>query len=306
MTNATVPTTRLSPGIHTAQTGGLNFHYTVGGSGPLLVVLVPGWGIGAGYLAHGLLALQRHFTVLSYDPLGNGLSSRPANEQDMGTPFMIADLESLRCYWGAEQIALLGHSSSGAVALGYAAQFPDRVSKLGLIDSDLLGHDGSAAFAAFADERKNDPVYGPALATLTSTNPQTDEEFKELLAAILPYYLHEPVTNLAPLAATITDEPSLWAYRAYYGADRTTPIRQAPLLAQIRAATLVIAGVADPFCGVSTARAIRAGIADSALVTFHGSGHFPWIEEPALFFETVIGFLKTLSSSGIGEADRRC
>lgn len=67
--------TRLSEGDHVAVLTGMSFHYVVAGSGPLLVVEAPGWGIGSAYLRNGLAPLEKHFTVLTFDPRGSGLSS---------------------------------------------------------------------------------------------------------------------------------------------------------------------------------------------------------------------------------------
>lgn len=282
---------RLAVGAHVADFDGLQLAYHVSGSGPLLVAPAPGWGIGSGYLKHGLKALETHFTVVYCDPRGNGASSRPDHQYDMASSHMASDLEALRQYWGQERLCLLGHSSAGAVAMAYAARFPARVEKLVLVDSDLLGFDSSAAFKKFAAARRDDPLYSTALTRLMSAKPTSDEEFSDLLLAILPYYFAEPTGGVPRLLKTMSDAPSLWAYGAYYGADREAGVKQQGSLAAISAPTLVLVGQEDAFCPVVTAQRIAGSIAGARLQVLERSGHFPWIEQPREFFEAVIGFL---------------
>jgi proline iminopeptidase len=54
----------------------------------------------------------------------------------------------------------------------------------------------------------------------------------------------------------------------------------------------VLVGREDAFCSVDTAEQIHAGIAGSTLLVMEESGHFPWIEQPAEFFEAVAAFLR--------------
>jgi pimeloyl-ACP methyl ester carboxylesterase len=285
------PEQRLTAGAHVADLDGLKLAYTVSGSGPLLVVPAPGWGIGSGYLRNGLKPLEAHFTLVVCDPRGNGASSRPDNQHDMGSAHMAADLEALRSYWGLDQLTLLGHSSAGAVAMAFAARWPQRTARLVLADSDLLGFDSAASFKKFAAARRDDPLYSAALARLMSAKPTSDEEFSDLLLAILPYYFAEPTAGVPRLLKTMSDAPSLWAYGAYYGADRDAPGGQAATLGAITAPALVLVGQEDAFCPVAVAQRIQSGIAGARLQVLERSGHFPWIEQPREFFEAVISFL---------------
>ena len=117
---------RLSLGEHDTVLSGIRFHYVVVGHGPLLVVQAPGWGIGSTYLQTGLAPLEKHFTLLLYDPRGSGSSGRPADETQLSTSDMIDDLERLRMYWKLKALDLLGHSQGGSVALGYAERYAAR------------------------------------------------------------------------------------------------------------------------------------------------------------------------------------
>jgi proline iminopeptidase len=115
---------RLSPGNHIARVNGVAFAYFVSGSGPVLIEQSPGWGIGSQYLQHGLMPLEKDFTLVSYDTRASGSSSRPIDESRMTTSNMVDDLEALRRFWDLPKINVLGHSHGGAIAIGYAIRYP--------------------------------------------------------------------------------------------------------------------------------------------------------------------------------------
>ena len=92
------------------------------------------WGPLADHLA------DRGFRVLTYDLYGRGLSARPKGEQD--SAFFNAQLAALLDHQGiAGDFTLLGYSMGGAIATGFAAAYPARVSQLCLIAPAGLGHD---------------------------------------------------------------------------------------------------------------------------------------------------------------------
>lgn len=97
---ATEQKQRLAAGEHYADLNGIRLWYKVVGTGPLLVIQAPGWGVASSYLQNGLSSLAESFTLLFYDPRGSGKSGRPSNEAEMSTSDMVGDLEQLRQYWG--------------------------------------------------------------------------------------------------------------------------------------------------------------------------------------------------------------
>jgi proline iminopeptidase len=280
-------TSRLCAGEHEVVISGLKFRYWVCGNGPLLVVQAPGWGIGAGYLRHGLAPLEKEFTLLLYDPRGNGSSSRPANELQMSTSEMVDDLEHLRQYWGLESISLLGHSSGGATAIGYAERYPEHLNKLILVDSSLPGYDSSTIFKGFIEARMGDKRYQSSIEQLRQPIPHTDEAFLEHLVSLLPFYFYNPTKNVPLLLKTMTDAPSAWTFHASIKSDKWNPMEQLAAVSEVQASTLILVGAEDPFCPVAVSGRIHASIAGSKLIVLEETGHFPWIEQPHRFFACV-------------------
>ena len=291
------PTTRpdtdlLSPGPHSFSTGYNRLTYTVFGTGPTLVICqAPGWGIGSTYLSNGLAPLHDEFKMLYFNPRGTPPSSRPVDAMAMSSEDMVRDLELLRGYLGLEAVRLLGHANGGSIALGYAARYPSRVEKLVLLDHELQGFDDSAAYVAFATARQDDPMYGAALRRLRTFKADTDEEMRDELEGILPFYFARPRESLPKLLEMMQDVPSAWALNQHRAADGEKPTYLVDDLDRVEAKTLIVVGREDAFCSVRAAERAHAGIAKSELVIFEDCGHFAWIESDECL-DTVSRFLR--------------
>jgi pimeloyl-ACP methyl ester carboxylesterase/DNA-binding CsgD family transcriptional regulator len=121
---------------------GVRIAYALHGSGPPLVRTAtwlthlefdwesPVW-------RHWLVGLAERHTLLRYDERGCGLSDRDV--EDLSLEARVADLEAVVTAAGFDQIALLGMSQSGPVAVAYAARHPERVSHLALFATYARG-----------------------------------------------------------------------------------------------------------------------------------------------------------------------
>ncbi|HEU4790749.1 MAG TPA: alpha/beta hydrolase [Flavobacterium sp.] len=119
-----------------ANVNGVNIHYVIGGKGEPLV-LVHGFGQNW-YMWNRLLPeLSKHFTVIAPDLRGVGESDKPDGGYDKKT--MATDIHELVKKLGYEKINLAGHDIGLMVAYAYAAQYPNEVKKLALMDALLPG-----------------------------------------------------------------------------------------------------------------------------------------------------------------------
>jgi pimeloyl-ACP methyl ester carboxylesterase len=278
----------LAPGQHYAQVNAVSICYNVAGSGPLLIIQAPGWGIGSSYLLNGLAPLAQHHTVLVYDTRGSGQSSRPTDAKRMSTADMVDDLEQLRKFWGLDSMTLLGHSHGGAIALSYAALYPQRVRRLVLVDSSIQGYDSRSDIKREIDARRNDKRFAEAIAESGKNSPpQTDAEFAAGLGRVMPLYFYDPA-NVPRFQKTMPGLPSLWAMHAYSAAENDKEIAA---MGRVRARTLILVGRSDFICSPPIAERIQAGVRKSKLVVIEKSGHFPWIEAPEEFFPQVTRFV---------------
>jgi pimeloyl-ACP methyl ester carboxylesterase len=130
--------------------GGHRLHLSCTGSGSPTVVLEPGQGGVSSDLAWITPAVARDTTVCVYDRAGRGWSDAADRPQDGAQ--IAADLHTLldRAHVPGPYV-LAGHSFGGLYVQSFAAQFPDDVAGLVLLDSTA-------------------PKPGPARPTITSDN----------------------------------------------------------------------------------------------------------------------------------------
>jgi proline iminopeptidase len=281
----------------TVRLNGVDIHYRTIGDGPVLFLVSPGWGVASAYLQRAFSSLAKHLRLVFIDTRGSGLSGRPADPMHMGSVDMANDLEALRVHLGLSEISILGHSNAGAIALACAARYPDRVSRLVLIDSQVLGLSADADTQRILQNRATDPRFKEATRIVSTffagqMNPATsDESLEAFIAQVLPLFLHSPEKSL-PLAQEQLSGPiSSYAFTSQYAADAAFPIDQTKSLGAIRAKVLIMVGRHDYICPVALSERLHEGIPQSQLVIFEESGHLPWLEEPNAFFAELERFL---------------
>jgi pimeloyl-ACP methyl ester carboxylesterase len=286
-------------GDHFFEADGIFFHYRVGGEGPLVVAHSVGWGMPAQYLWNGLgPRLEKDHKVVYFEPRGNGQSSQPADETTMSSKVMAEDIEHLRQHLDLDAFpVLLGHSNGACIVLRYAEQHPSRVTKLALIDAEIHDSPPNDNFKQWMEKRKDDPIYGPAVAALAAAMkkpPQSDDDFATLMGNILPYYFSDPA-NAATLSKHIEHaQLSVWTYLHQSSLDRK-PENVLPHVVdggKVLAKTLVIWGDEDAVCSVTAARAVAEAIPEAKLVMIEGIGHVPWIEKPDVFWSEMDMFIR--------------
>jgi proline iminopeptidase len=105
----------------------------VDGAGPPVVLMHGGPGLDHISLTPFRVLADRH-TVVLYDHRCNGRSIGSAVET-MTWDNLTADADALRERLGFERWAVLGHSFGGHVALEYVLRYPERVTRLVLLDT---------------------------------------------------------------------------------------------------------------------------------------------------------------------------
>lgn len=159
-------------------------------------------------------------------------------------------------------------------------------------------------FLSFLDEFSKDPRYKdalPRLSVITNTSdpayPTTDAALAKLLIEILPAYFAEPQECVQALDKELASEnrlPDVYAHtKNILSTNSGIVAPNFAKLSQVKAPTLVSAGNKDMFCSMNVAKIIHQHIPSSRLHVFNDSGHFPWYEKPAEFYEVVSEFWNT-------------
>lgn len=119
-----------------SEDGPIEIACQIGGSGPPLLLL-HGFPQTKAIWHEVAPELAKHFTVVASDLRGYGESSKPHGKSDHSTyskRAMAADQHALMKSLGYDQFFLLGHDRGGRVSHRLAADFPDSVLRLMVLD----------------------------------------------------------------------------------------------------------------------------------------------------------------------------
>jgi pimeloyl-ACP methyl ester carboxylesterase len=108
----------------------------VGGHGPA-VVLIHGFGDTGDMWSPMAAELAKDHTVVVPDLRGMGLSSHPAGGYDKWT--QAGDIRAVLDKLGIDRADIVAHDIGTMVAYAYAARYPDKTSRLVVMDSPIPG-----------------------------------------------------------------------------------------------------------------------------------------------------------------------
>ncbi|MFF2807284.1 alpha/beta fold hydrolase [Streptomyces sp. NPDC058000] len=147
------------------QVGGVGLHTVQGGAGaPLL--LVGGWPQNWYVWRFVMPRLAERFRVIAVDPRGVGRSDKPHDGYDSGT--VAAELRALMRQLGHERFAMVGHDIGMWLGYALAADHPDAVARLALLDATLPGL--APDLPLFGSEAQNDLLWHFAFNRKRSIN----------------------------------------------------------------------------------------------------------------------------------------
>ena len=144
MAFAALPITAVDSHRKTVTTNGLEYSYLEYGytDNPPVILLHGIWSTGAVW--HDIaMALSKTHHVRSVDFRGRS-QTEWSLEGDYSTEAYVADVLGLYEAWGLETATVIGHSMGGGVATALAAEHPERVESLVVIDAGPVMRAGSA------------------------------------------------------------------------------------------------------------------------------------------------------------------
>jgi pimeloyl-ACP methyl ester carboxylesterase len=121
-----------------ANVNGQRLHYARAGSGPLMM-FVHGFPEFWYEWKHQIAEFSRDYTVVAPDMRGYNLSSKPAEVSAYQMPNLVADLRALAAEVmkpaGTTRFTLVAHDWGGVVAWVFAAQHPEMLDKLVIVNA---------------------------------------------------------------------------------------------------------------------------------------------------------------------------
>jgi len=252
-------------------------HVDVSGTGPP-IVLLHGFALHGGLFAPLASELASHHRVHVVDLPGHGWSGtvEPFDLPSFASTIdrALADVR--------EPFTVLGWSLGGQVAMQWAVVRPARVRRVILVAStpSFIAREGwpagisQTSLAQFGDELST--AYGLTLRRFLTLQVRGSDEGRRTLTE-----LRERLTERG--------EPSREALRAALSLVTNNDLR--PLLARVRAPTLVIAGDCDVLVPLESTHALAAALPDAVHRTIVGAAHAPFLSHPAAFRAALAGFI---------------
>jgi len=279
-------------GEYDVRLNGVQIHYTVRGSGPVLIAHSGGPGMDArGWddFAH----IDDFVTVVAIHPRGSGLSGPAAGEAYL-LPDYAADVEALRLHLGLDKPIVMGWSHGGMVAMQFASTFPDSLSKLILFDTSAYFGEFLSDIEGAVREFKGEPWFEKSFAALKAEwagEYQSDEDMVRLWAEEMKFYFKQFEARAEAYHERTRDLPVRISPLKTFNDKEAATLDLRPQLQKITVPTLVMVGRHDFITNVAMAEEMARHIPNARLEIFEDSGHFALIEEPEKFYSAVKQFV---------------
>lgn len=252
----------------TLAADGVPIHFSRFGRGATALVFVHGWTLDETFWREQVGYFAPDYQVVTLDLAGHGRSGTGRGQWTMAS--FGDDVVAVADDVDAERIVLIGHSMGGPVVIEAARKLGDRLAGLVFIDSF---HD--------PDQRMPQEERDGILTAYRS-------DFETSVEAMVRQYLFAPETDSALVdvisrhMAAFDPAIGVAAIEAYFGADYRTVF---PRL------TVPKVAINSDLYPTNAESLSQYGIDVRIL---RGVGHFPMVEDPAAFNETLASVLSTL------------
>ena len=284
----------LIPGEYDVVLNDVQIHYTVRGSGPVLIAHSGGPGMDArDWDDFG--KIDEFVTVVAIHPRGSGLSGAAVGDAYL-LPDYAADLQALRLHLGVDKPIFMGWSHGGMAAMQFAFTYPDSLSKLILFDTTAYFGEFLGDLEAAVQEFKDEPWFETSFAALQAEwdgKYETDEDMSRLWAEEMKFYFRKFDERAAAYHERTRDLPIRIPPLRTFNEKEAATMDLRPQLGRIIVPTLVIVGRHDFITNVAMAEEMVKYIPDARLEIFEDSGHFALVEEPKKFYRVIKEFVES-------------
>jgi proline iminopeptidase len=289
------------PGVTERDLGldGFSVRVREAGAGEPILCLHGGPGMDSAYFfpdpetwGPGLRALARDHRVVAYDQRGCGGSGIPDVDQPLALSRHVDDIGQVVAALGLERPTILAHSFGSVLAILFALQHPELLSRLVIVGGAPTRDFQSGYRKAVAEGL---PAEVQEKLSRIQSEELDDHAMRERFRLVLPLYFHRPPTDQMrdSLLSTISFHAAV--NRVVAAGLETYDLTAA--LPHVRAPSLVVYGTSDRVVQPEYQLAFRGRLLTARFVAFQESGHFPFLEEPEPFARVVHYFVR--------HADRR-
>ena len=247
-------------------------HYEVYGRGRP-VILLHGWLESWGVWQETMGFLGKHYRTYALDFWGFGESGKKRDSYAVNDFVNLVDefMEQL----GIIQAPLIGHSMGGTVSLSVAIRYPERVNRVTVIGS---------------------PINGSSLALLlklASLRPIAFIVHNLMWALKFGIGIYSPLVTRdrrwPDMIRRDLSQTTLDSFLQSIASLRKTDLR--PYLHDVHIPTMGIYGDRDVIVSPNQWKPLLEYVPHSRIERMQNSGHFPMLDEPKMFMETLKDFL---------------
>jgi pimeloyl-ACP methyl ester carboxylesterase len=252
---------------------GTRIAYLEGGSGEPLV-LVHGFGADKDNFTRIARFLTPHYRVIAPDVVGFGDSSHPA-DADYHYAAQAARLRTFVQALGLTRVHLGGNSMGGGIVMSYAAQHPQEVGSLWLLDAAGVAGAPASELAGIVTRGERNPLL---------VTQQSDYPVLMKFAMSDPPWIPGPVIHELARQRIANQELE----RRIFQQIATDSVNDA--VRGLATPTLIVWGDEDRLLSVGTVPILKTLLPNAQAIVMPHVGHAPMIERPQQAAEDYLRF----------------
>lgn len=273
------------------EVNGIKICYEILGEGEPLI-LIHGFGVTKEEWIGQFIPLSKHFKVIRFDNRNSGKSDHP-NEK-LTIKDLADDTKALMDVLKIDKAHIVGWSLGGMVAEEFAINYPEKLSKLVLINTFPYwpGDDtGIEMYKQSKVDNMNAVKEDPVKAFWDSFTPAFSRNFKKELLEDPKKKIHGLFSAEDLIEKDKNNPITVQDINNFgYALSQFNPLNQ---LSGIKAKTLIIAGTHDRSTPLSINQIIQENIPNSKIEVLEKAGHNSPIERAPEINKLIIEFLKS-------------
>ncbi len=249
-------------------------NYKLNGSGPTIILI---HGLFGNLDNLGLLArdLEKDHQVLSLDLRNHGLSF---HSQCHNYSVMSEDVHHLISTLKLKNITLIGHSMGGKVAMKLAADYPEQIKKLVVMD-----------IAPVAYSQKNHDAVFSGLKAVLSTPPSSRNEAMQILAR---YIEADDVRQFLGKSLYRTGDTLAWRFNVESILKNYLNITGWEPIPRVDIETLFLKGANSDYLTAAYQPQVEAQFSNTKAHIIANTGHWLHAEKPLQVLRAIRRFIK--------------
>ena len=278
----------------TVEVNGLNLQYNEWGEARTrhALILLHGYGETSGIWQESATELAREYRVIALDQRGHGGSQR-ATDHNYSRNSQVEDLEAFVDGLGLRTVTLIGHGMGGANALCFAAEHPEVVTALVVIEA--------------APEVLRSGIENLRRLFASANEFSTLDDAVETFAHFFPYATEEQLARRVRATVTATAEGSYaWNFDPIFRDATARPPEPDPgqrrmvnlwdCVERVQCPVMIVRGSETDMLTPEAIQRLHRRIPGSRVSLIEEAGHAVPSDQPAALGQHIREFLQSLST----------